>query len=279
MNEKILIAFVPVLHAGYLEFFRNNVCSSLYLIDKSLYGEFEQLTREIRALSPSDMSLAISPFRIFKDVFIADLKILELINSDSKWEICMPDEDICHHIADKYLFNHTVRFESVFLRYDMPKTFQLHPVDDDRIVEVTEMDRELIDMAYSVVNRSPDWWRQVGAVLVKDGQILDVAYNKHLPSEHTCYAFGDPRNNFVPGEHLDISCAHHAERAMISRNSARGGVSTEGASIYVTTFPCQPCAFDIVAAKIGKVYYAEGYSSLQSQEIFKLEGIEIIRVV
>ncbi|QQS22525.1 hypothetical protein IPM19_02740 [bacterium] len=274
-NDQVVIAFVPVLHAGYIRFFNKHKGASLFLLAPSLYGEKEPLTREIRALDPETAKKAIDSLGIFASVEIMDLSVL--CNLDQNCQIVMPAEDICRHIKDKYLPARNVQFESVFLRYDLPSAFKQNPVKPDSVVHITDLDRRLMGVAHSMALRSPDWWRQVGAVLVQNSVILDVAYNKHMPSQHSLYALGDPRNNFTPGEHLEISAAHHAEKVLISRAAAKGNC-TSGASIYVSTFPCPPCAYDIVTAGIRKVYYSEGYSSLAAQKLFALRGVELIRV-
>lgn len=275
MNNKVVVAFVPVLHSGYINFFNRHRRSKLYLLDRDVYGELEQLTREIRALDPDLMRAVISSLQIFSKVAVVGRQRLQQL--DRGYKVTMPDEDICRHVAKKYFPTRNINFESVFLRYDLPKTFSQNPVDSDRKIDLQQLDLEFMELAKSTANRSPDWWRQVGAVLVREGKVLDVAYNKHMPAEQSLYALGDPRNNFQPGEHLEISSAHHAEKVLISR-SAANGVSTKGASLYTSTFPCPSCAYDIATAGIAKVYYSEGYSALEAQETLKKNDVEIIHV-
>ena len=275
MNNKVVVAFVPVLHSGYINFFNRHRRSKLYLLDRDVYGELEQLTREIRALDPDLMRAVISSLQIFSKVAVVGRQRLQQL--DRGYKVTMPDEDICRHVAKKYFPTRNINFESVFLRYDLPKTFSQNPVDSDRKIDLLQLDLEFMELAKSTANRSPDWWRQVGAVLVREGKVLDVAYNKHMPAEQSLYALGDPRNNFQPGEHLEISSAHHAEKVLISR-SAANGISTKGASLYTSTFPCPSCAYDIATAGIAKVYYSEGYSALEAQETLKKNDVEIIHV-
>ncbi len=275
MKEKIVIAFVPVLHAGYLKFFERHRGSKLYLLSQSLYRELEQLTREIRALRPQVMCEAIRGLQIFSEVGILTSDSINDI--DPQLKIFMPSEDISLLIAEKYLGEHFVTFESIFLRYDMDKIFTKHPVIADRQIDLSLLGVEFMDLAKEIAQKSPDWWRQVGCVLVSNGRVLDIAYNRHMPAEQSLYALGDPRNNFQPGEHLQITSAHHAEKVVIAR-AAKNGTSTNGAVLFVSTFPCPACAYDIAAAGIKKVYYSDGYSSLAAEETLKLAGIEIIRV-
>lgn len=275
-DKEIVIAFVPVLHSGYLKFFRKHAGSKFYMLAPDLYSELEQLTREIRALELNDAVRVITSLGIFSQVGVIDAG--QISRLDHQTAIVMPNEDICRIVKDKFLPEHNVTFESVFLRYDLPAVFRQNPVIADNKVLLTYLDRQMMSVARSIADRSPDWWRQVGAVLVQDQHIVGVAYNKHMPSQHSLYTLGDPRNNFLPGEHLEISSAHHAEKVLISR-AAADGVSTAGASLYVSTFPCPSCAYDIATCGIAKVYYEQGYSSLEAQETLKSRGVEIIRVI
>jgi deoxycytidylate deaminase len=60
------------------------------------------------------------------------------------------------------------------------------------------------------------------------------------------------------GELLEFSRAVHAEMdALLS--AARKGISTVGARLFVTTFPCHNCARHIVAAGVDEVQYIEPY--------------------
>jgi tRNA(Arg) A34 adenosine deaminase TadA len=57
---------------------------------------------------------------------------------------------------------------------------------------------------------------------------------------------------------IEFNRCLHAEQAAII-NAARAGVSTEGARLYTTTFPCHECAKYIVGAGIAEVYFNEPY--------------------
>jgi len=58
----------------------------------------------------------------------------------------------------------------------------------------------------------------------------------------------------------------HAEmEALLS--CARNGISTNGATLYCTTFPCHNCAKHIIAAGIERVVYIEPYEKSKAQEL------------
>lgn len=57
---------------------------------------------------------------------------------------------------------------------------------------------------------------------------------------------------------IEFTRCLHAEQASIV-NAARTGVSTQGASLFTTTFPCHECAKIIVGAGIEEVFYIDPY--------------------
>jgi|ERR1700722_11073521 len=62
----------------------------------------------------------------------------------------------------------------------------------------------------------------------------------------------------------------HAEMATLI-DAARRGVSVDGKSIYVTTFPCHNCAKHIIAAGISRVVYLEPYPKSRARVLHKEE--------
>jgi len=66
---------------------------------------------------------------------------------------------------------------------------------------------------------------------------------------------------------IEFGRAVHAEMAAIT-DAARRGVSVEGATMYVTTFPCHLCARHIVAAGIVRVKYVEPYTKSLAAQLY-----------
>jgi deoxycytidylate deaminase len=136
---------------------------------------------------------------------------------------------------------------------------------------------ELAAVAQAQAAGSADWWRQVGAAIrFADGTICS-AVNEHSPHRLSAYAVGDPRANFSQGVHLELSTATHAEARLIAE-AARDGVSTKSAVMYVTDFPCPPCAKLIAAARIAKLYFRTGYAVLDGEDVLAAAGVEIVQV-
>ena len=77
--------------------------------------------------------------------------------------------------------------------------------------------------------------------------------------------------------HLELSTAMHAEARLIAA-AARSGRSTQVAELYVTDFPCPPCAKLIAAGGITRVYYRTGYAVLDGEDVLGAAGVEIVKI-
>jgi dCMP deaminase len=95
----------------------------------------------------------------------------------------------------------------------------------------------------------------VGAVIVKDRQILATGYNGSPPGSPHCTAQGycyeglqKCTDNNLPSRSI------HAEANAIAQ-AAKHGIRTEGSTIYVTLEPCLSCLKLIISAGIKQVFY------------------------
>jgi dCMP deaminase len=193
--------------------------------------------------------------------------------------LVVPDEEVMRELIAKQELDHghEVIFERTFLRWDRAWSLAEKPADYDGAVAADEVSRELTRLAVVEAQHSSDWWRQVGAVAVRDGEILDTAYNRHHPTEYAPYLDGDPRNEFHRGLRPDLSTAQHAEAAIVAR-AARDGMSLAGATLYVSTFPCPACARLVAEAGFARCYFAGPYAMLDGDAILRAAGVELIWV-
>jgi dCMP deaminase len=166
---------------------------------------------------------------------------------------------------------------NVFLRWTKQISTTEFEVPPDRKMTRDAFALELLDTLTDEAQKSPDWWRQIAAAIVRDGEVIAIAHNKHYPSQHALTINGDPRSNLDAGQGPGIYTSIHAEAWAIAQ-AAKKGISTEGTDIYVTTFPCPACARLLVEAGIARVFYRKGYSLLDAEEILKNAGVEIILV-
>ena len=117
----------------------------------------------------------------------------------------------------------------------------------------------------------------VGAVIVKNKQVLATGYNgppsgsEHCISQGFCY----PGLPSCDASKELPSRAVHAEANAIAQ-AAKHGISTDGAGIYVTLEPCLSCLKLVMSAGIREVYYETpfmGTSSAQVRNLFISEGL------
>ena len=117
-------------------------------------------------------------------------------------------------------------------------------------------DEYFMMMAKLVATRSTCLVFPVGAVIVKDRQIVATGYNGspsgsiHCTTQGYCY----PGLSSCDASPVLPSRAVHAEANAIAQ-AAKHGISCGGASIYVTLEPCISCLKLIISTGIKEVFY------------------------
>lgn len=275
--KKIIIAYVPVIHSGYLSFFsRHRDVDEIAIFGPSIINQFDHLSRkDIRAVAPEDIRHMIESLNVFRRVYVLDMYMISHIINE-KPEIVMPDEDESRELASKHFGELAVVYDTSFLRWDKSRSLKEVPVTSE-IITHDALHQKRIGDALMQAKKSSDWWRQVGAVLVQGDTTL-YGYNKHIPSDLSPYVLGDPRGLFNKGVSIELTTAEHAEAYVIAE-AARRGISLLGAQLYVTTFPCPMCARLIAHAGISECYFSGGYGVLDGEEILRRAGVTLYRVI
>ena len=272
---KFIIAYVPVLHRGYRDFFASEKADRLYILGPNLIREFDYLTKDLRALNPEDAKSALEKWGFFKEIIVVGPGDLIRIKKDDI--IVMPDEEESKKIAEKYLSGRQIEFRNIFLRWDPKKVVEEKEISYERTINSEGLIKEMMDKAVAQSEKATNLWRHVGAVIARNGEVLIAGYNKQVPTQYTPYYEGDARMFFKKGLNIELTTDQHAESVLISQ-AARRGISLEGADLYITTFPCPPCAKIVAAAGIRRCYFSSGYSMLDGERILKDSGVEIIQV-
>ncbi len=138
-------------------------------------------------------------------------------------------------------------------------------------------DQYFMDITRLVATRSTCLRRQVGAILVKDRNILATGYNGVPSGISHCDASGCLRERLgVPsGERHELCRGLHAEQNSIIQ-AARHGISIDASTLYCTTMPCIICTKMLINAGITRVVYAEGYADELAREMISETGIKVI---
>lgn len=131
-----------------------------------------------------------------------------------------------------------------------------------------------MDIARLVARRSTCLRRQVGAVLVKEKNILATGYNGTPSGITHCAEIGCLRQQLgVPsGERHELCRGLHAEQNAIIQ-AAKHGVNIAGSTLYCTNSPCSICSKMLINAGIARIIYLEGYPDSLSQEMLREAGI------
>lgn len=248
------------------------------LIGQSFRDEYPVVRKEIRALDPQRVVEYVTATGLAPNTRV--LEIGELPEAISADFLVVPDETLTRDIVERFRLPQRVRevhFERTFLRWDRESILAKHEPRRGLRVMVTDLERELGARTKELSGHSSDWWRQVGALVARDGDVIASAYNTHYLSEYAPYVDGDPRNSFRRGLNIELSTALHAEAAIIA-GAAKDGISLSGTDLYVSTFPCPGCARLVTAAGVARCFYAGGYSMLDGERIFDEGGVQLIFV-
>lgn len=113
-------------------------------------------------------------------------------------------------------------------------------------------DEYYLRVARTVASRGTCDRLRVGAVLVRNDQILSTGYNGAPSGLEHC----DEVDHAMRDGHC--TQAVHAEVNSLVL-AARHGIRVEGAKCYCTHLPCWGCAKLLINAKISEVVYADEY--------------------
>lgn len=139
------------------------------------------------------------------------------------------------------------------------------PAWDEYFMEITRL----------VARRSTCMRRSVGAVLVKDKNILATGYNGAPSGVAHCLDVGCLRERMAvqSGERHELCRGLHAEQNAIIQ-AAKHGTNINGATLYCTTMPCIICSKMLINAGILRIVYAQGYPDQLAEEMIEEAGIE-----
>jgi dCMP deaminase len=275
---KQVLLYLPVIHSGYEAFLRRHGdAREILLLGTGFLADYPSLAKDIRALAPDRAARYLRSTEPQARVRVVEPgTVTAAVTGDP---LVLPDEEIMRDVVSRHRLDRgrAVVFDRTFLRWDRDWATATQPVRFDGEVTAADLPRELLGTAAALAGHSSDWWRQVGAVAVRDGTVLGSAWNRHYPTEYAPYLSGDPRDAFERGVRADLSTAIHAEAALIAA-AARDGTVLAGADLYTTTFPCPSCARLIAEAGFGRCFFAGRYSVLDGEQVLRARGISLIWV-
>jgi dCMP deaminase len=124
------------------------------------------------------------------------------------------------------------------------------------------------EIVLATAKRSPCERLKVGCLLVHENRIIAQGYNGFLP--------GCPHDSIVRDNHEQATV--HAEQNAIC-DCAKRGVSCNGATVYVTHYPCLICTRLLLASGISKIYYVYDYKKDSLVDVFtKQKEVEVKQI-
>lgn len=128
-------------------------------------------------------------------------------------------------------------------------------------------DKEYMKIAEVVATASSAIKKQVGAVIVKDRNVISMGYNG-TPSgfNNNCEFNGKTKPEVL-----------HAEANAILK-CAFSGTSTKNSTLYLTYSPCYNCSKLILQAGIKEVIFKECYKDNSGLLLLKKAGIKVAQL-
>lgn len=133
-------------------------------------------------------------------------------------------------------------------------------------------DKMYIEIADVIAKQSKAMRAKVGAVIVKDHNIISFGFNGTPAGFDNCCETLHYDESGKPTWHTKPEVLH-AESNAITKLAKYGGFGCFGATLYCTYSPCIDCAKMIVQTGIKRVVYRYAYRLEQGVELLKQAGI------
>ncbi len=139
-----------------------------------------------------------------------------------------------------------------------------------------DVDTYFLKMAKVASQRSTCRRHNVGAVIVKDKQVIATGYNGAASGVNDCLELGCLRDELkiLSGTQHEVCRAIHSEQNAIIQ-AAKHGVDTKDSTMYCTHSPCIICAKIIVNAGIKRVVCITKYPDETTQKLFDEAGVKL----
>ncbi len=125
-----------------------------------------------------------------------------------------------------------------------------------------------MDFAERAAKRSKANRLKVGAVLVSPDDVMAMGYNG--TPKGWCNDCEDENGNTKPE-------VIHAEINGLFK-FLRNGISTKGASMFITHSPCTECAKAIHLSGVSNLYYRHVYRSVAGIDLLKKMNVEVVQL-
>lgn len=141
-------------------------------------------------------------------------------------------------------------------------------------------DQYFLTITRQVAERSTCLRAKVGAVIVRDRNILATGYNGSPAGLPHCLDVGCLiYKSTTPNGETEENCFRtiHAEINAITQ-AAKNGAAIRGSSFYITHSPCIHCFKVLINAGVERIVYEKEYKLHTLQELQPFTSVELARV-
>lgn len=141
-------------------------------------------------------------------------------------------------------------------------------IDISLFLREVQFNEAFISIAQNFASLSRAERKKVGAILVKDGNIISCGFNGTISNfDNNC----EDDNGITKKEVL------HAETNCLAK-IARSTQSSEGSTMYTTLSPCFDCAKMIIQCGIVELFYLEDYRDLSGLALLREAKIKVTKI-
>jgi len=147
-------------------------------------------------------------------------------------------------------------------------------IEDGQVrIDRPTWDEYFCNIARLVASRATCLRRSVGAVVVKDKQIMATGYNGAPQGLEHCEVTGCLRDKLgIPsGEYPEVGRGLHAEQNAFLQ-AAKHGITIAGGTLYSTIQPCNMCAKMIINVGIKRVVFEGDYPDYDRHAVLPQAG-------
>jgi len=137
-----------------------------------------------------------------------------------------------------------------------------------------------LTITHQVAERSTCTRAKVGAVIVRDKNILATGYNGSPAGLPHCTELGCLiYTSRTPTGEIEENCFRtiHAEINAIAQ-AAKNGASIRDADIYITHTPCIHCLKVLINTGIRRIFYERDYKTHTLSDLLRHSGVHLERV-
>ncbi len=270
----VIIGTFAIIHRGYLDILDRYQDAEIFILNDNLAQKLYKLEIDLRKMPFNKTKNLLEALN--HSVNILDENNIEKLKNHE--QIILILDDVTEELRKKYLVNHpNLIIENGFYYHPQENVQKQEANSLNLIKNYTEQDIRFMKQAIILAAESGCFWRQIASLIVKNGKIIYEGYNEMLPNSDECYKIGCIRDNFQPGTKTEFCSAIHSEASVIAQ-AAKDGVSLEGASLYVTTFPCPACAKLIAVSGLKKCFYNQGWANFDGERVMQAAEVEIIKI-